>query len=172
VAVARASVRLTGETGEARAPAGDRTTPGSGQISEEEHLVDGVEPDQNHAEPACQLVARQDPDPGQDLQDSEDEGDPAQVFRLAKTKCALATNTCELAIAAMPYIRLKQPPPIEAWLRTGQARTRGRPPGRSRPPRRAAWLPTSLLPPLSGLADAPAISTMRDARISRLTRCG
>jgi hypothetical protein len=43
---------------------------------DEEHHVDGVEPDHGHREPAGQLVARQDPGRGDQLQDGEDQRDP------------------------------------------------------------------------------------------------
>ena len=44
---------------------------------DEEHLVDGVEPDHHHGEPAGRLVACQHAGGGQQLQGAEDEGDPA-----------------------------------------------------------------------------------------------
>jgi hypothetical protein len=45
-------------------------------------------------------------------------------------------------------------------------------PGGCPPSRLAASLPTSFLAPSWGHPDTPAIRTMRDARISQLTRCG
>ena len=51
---------------------------------DEEHLVDGAEPQHHHAEPAGQLVACQHPAGGQQLQDADDEGDPAPGAQAAE----------------------------------------------------------------------------------------
>ena len=44
---------------------------------DEEHLIDGVEPDHGHGEPAEQLAGRQHPHRRDKLQGTEDGGDPA-----------------------------------------------------------------------------------------------
>jgi hypothetical protein len=56
--------------------------PGWSIGGDEEHLAYGVEPDQGHREPACQLVACQDPAGCEELQRTEDEGDPAPCAQI------------------------------------------------------------------------------------------
>ena len=69
---------------------------------DEEHLVNGVEPDHGRGEPARHLVAHQDPVAARSCRMPRMNVIRPQVRRLPKTLCAFAVNTCELAIAAMP----------------------------------------------------------------------